>query len=82
MPSQNIHIHDINAFSKCISVGSEMSGGVYNVLIENIKFGDSRPDNNWHAICHVFRNVYYPCVKSCLCCFRYLLYLKHRSKLS
>ena len=50
MPSRDIYIHDILARSKCISIGSEMSGGVYNVTIENIKMGDDRADNNWHGI--------------------------------
>lgn len=50
MPSQDIHIHDIYARSKCVSIGSEMSGGVHNVLIENVVFGDERPANGWHGM--------------------------------
>ncbi|CAE7381533.1 unnamed protein product [Symbiodinium sp. CCMP2456] len=50
MPSAHIHLHDLAIRSKCLSVGSEMSGGVYDVRVENVKFGDSRPDNRWHGI--------------------------------
>ncbi|CAE7378575.1 unnamed protein product [Symbiodinium natans] len=50
MPSAHIHLHDLIIHSKCLSVGSEMSGGIYDVRVENVKFGDSRPENLWHGI--------------------------------
>jgi len=50
MPSAHIHLHDLAIRSKCLSVGSEMSGGVYDIRVENVKFGDSRPENRWHGI--------------------------------
>ena len=49
-PSTHIHIHDVWARSKCIAIGSEMSGGVHDVLVENVVMGDARADNSWHAL--------------------------------
>ena len=41
-PSRNIVIRDCQFFSKCngLCIGSEMSGGVSNVFMRNIKIGD------------------------------------------
>jgi len=50
MPSQNIHLHDLHIQSKTVAIGTEMSGGVHDVLVENIVMGDSRPENDWYAI--------------------------------
>eukprot|EP00434_Breviolum_minutum_P031677 symbB.v1.2.028012.t1/scaffold2922.1/size67172/2 len=50
MPSHQIHLHDLEIHSKCLSLGSEMSGGIHNVLVENVRFGDQRPNNHWHGI--------------------------------
>eukprot|EP00913_Durusdinium_trenchii_P010352 g9706.t2 len=50
MPSSHIHLHDLEVRSKCLSIGSEMSGGISDVLVENIHFGDDRPKNRWHGI--------------------------------
>mmetsp|Transcript_140600 Transcript_140600/g.437272 ORF Transcript_140600/g.437272 Transcript_140600/m.437272 type:complete len:296 (+) Transcript_140600:513-1400(+) len=49
-PSTGIHLKDLRVHGKCISIGSEMSGGVRDVLVENVLFGDRRPDNIWHGI--------------------------------
>lgn len=39
-PSANIHIRDSFFVSASWAIGSEMSGGVYNVTVENCVFGD------------------------------------------
>lgn len=50
MPSFQIHLHDLEIRSKCLSLGSEMSGGIHDVLVENVRFGDKRNENRWHGI--------------------------------
>lgn len=49
-PSRDIHIHDVWARARNVAVGSEMSGGVYNVLIENVIVNDANPFNVWHGM--------------------------------
>eukprot|EP00438_Fugacium_kawagutii_P013635 Skav205144 [mRNA] locus=scaffold4262:49103:52639:- [translate_table: standard] len=50
VPSFQIHLHDLEIRSKCLSLGSEMSGGIRDVLVENVRFGDQRNNNRWHGI--------------------------------
>lgn len=49
-PSAHIHLHNLWLRSKCLAIGSEMSGGVYDVLAEHVLLGDHNPRNGWHGL--------------------------------